>query len=149
MACPYFFPVVKFEDKAWAKPPRLPLGDPYAGVCCVDPLREWRPDETTLREYCNRGYARKNCSRFPEDAEADAVRFAVTKDQDVVVTIYYVLEKDRRPVEHGSLEYSTETRRFTSDDASGLLLKQAQAYVESYLRRKSQPDSEARNPHRR
>ncbi len=149
MACPYFFPVEKFADKAWAKPPRLPLGDPYTGLCCADPLREWRPDEATLRDLCNRGYARRRCSRFPDDASPDAVRFTVSADLGSVLKLYYVIEKNRSPVEHGPMEYSSETGQLLPDTAGGLLQKQAQAYIDSYLRRKHEPQDEAHNPNRR
>lgn len=149
MACPYFFPVERFAEKMWSKPPRLPLGDPYLGICCVDPLREWRPDEATLREFCNQGNARGKCSRFPTGAGPDAVRFAVTGDREGTVTISYVVEKDRAPSEHGTLEYSTDGAGFQPNNASGLLERQAQAYAESYMRRKLDPENQARNPSRR
>ncbi len=139
----------RFSDKAWATPPRLPLGDPYTGICAVDPMREWRPDDTTLRECCNRGYARKKCPRFPDDAGPDAVRFTVSREQNGLLKIHYVVEKDRRPLEHGPMEYSAETGQFKPGQFGGLLGRQAQAYVESYLRRKTQPQDEAHHPSRR
>lgn len=149
MACPYFYPVERFPDKAWAKPPRLALGDPYTGLCCVDPLREWRPDETALRELCNRGYARRRCPRFPQGDGPDMVRFSVSSDQQGVVKIYYVVEKDGSPMEHGEIEYLVETRQFRPNLTGGMLERQAQAYAESYLRRKNEPQEDAHHPHRR
>lgn len=149
MACPFFFPIERFADKAWSKPPRLPLGDPYQGVCYVDPMREWRPDEATLRQACNVGYVRQRCSRFPKDAAADAVRFSALSETNGTLNLYYVIEKNYTPLEHGPLEYSILERRFLRSHSSALVLKQAQAYVESYLRRKSEPQDQANNPHRR
>ncbi len=149
MACPYFYPIERFGDKAWPKPPRLPLGDPYTGLCCVDPLREFRPEEAALRELCNRGYARGRCPRFPPGDGPDMVRFSVTGDRDGVVKIAYVVESNGRPFEQGEIEYLAETRRFRPNLTGGMLERQAQAYAESYLRRKSEPQEGAHHPHRR
>jgi hypothetical protein len=149
MACPYFYPVERFQDREWPTPPRLPLGDPYHGMCCVNPTRETRPDLETLRQYCNLGYARGNCPRFPKDAAADAVRFMVAGDEDEALKLQYVLEKNHAALEHGPLEYSLGEGRFLVSHANELLRRQAQAYLESYLRRKTEPQSLARHPHRR
>lgn len=149
MACPYFQPLDRFDDKIWRKHPRLPLGDPYTGLCCVDPMRDWAPDGATLRDCCNLGYARKKCSRFPDDSGTDAVRFSVTGDEAGIVRVFYVRERGHEPVEHGTLDYSTATGKFLAGDPNGLLEAQAQAYIGSYVRRKAEPEETARNPHRR
>lgn len=149
MACPYFYPIERFSEQAWPKPPRLPLGDPYIGLCCVDPLREYRPDEETLRELCNRGYPRNRCPRFPAGDGPEMVRFSVTGDHEGLLRIYYVTESNGSPMEHGEIEYEVQTRRFRANLAGGMLERQAQAYAESYLRRKTHPEDSARHPHRR
>jgi hypothetical protein len=149
MACPYFYPVERFEDREWPTPPRLPLGDPFHGMCLVDPTRETRPDMDTVRHHCNLGYARGKCPRFPNDSGPDAVRFMVAGDQERVLKLQYVVEKDHAPLEHGPLEYSLEGGRFLVGHSSELLRRQAQAYVESYLRRKRDPQIRAHHPHRR
>jgi hypothetical protein len=148
MACPYFQPKDRFDDKTWRKHPRLPLGDPYTGLCQVDPMRDWAPDAATLRDCCNLGNARKKCSRFPEDAVADAVRFSVTGDENGVVRIFFVRERGQEPVEHGTLDYSTQSGEFLGGGSSRLEA-QARAYLVSYFRRKSEPEETAKNPHRR
>jgi hypothetical protein len=147
MACPYFFPEKRLEGKT--KHPRLPLGDPYNGVCRVDPMREWRPDEARLRESCNVGYARRSCPRFPKEPGMDAIRFSMTSDEDGVLKIFYVCEENHAPGEHGSLEYSAVLAKFVDGHPNQILQQQAQAYVESYLRRKHHPEHAAKNPHRR
>ena len=149
MACPYFYPVEHFADREWPNPPRLPLGDPYHGMCLVNPTRETRPDMAALRQWCNLGNARGKCPRFPEEASADAVRFMVAGDKDDVIKLQYVIEKDHAPLEHGPLEYSLKERRFLVGHSSELLRRQAQAYLESYQRRKTEPQTRARHPHRR
>jgi len=115
----------------------------------VDPMRDWRPDEATLRESCNLGYARARCPRFPKEAGPDALRFSVTGDQEGVLRIFHVSEQNHSPLEHGTLEYSEDAGKFLNGHPNQMLQKQAQAYVESYLRRKHQPEHSAKNPHRR
>lgn len=151
MACPYFYPVERFAESAWRKHPRLPLGDPYTGVCRVDPVRDSLPDEATLKQFCNLGYARQGCPRFPADAGTDAYRFSVVSDEDGAIRIFYVSELNHETLEHGTLEYKVDTRQFTGKNTSNSQTfgRQAEAYVASYLRRKLEPDTEARNTHRR
>lgn len=149
MACPFFYPVERFQDREWPTPPRLPLGDAYHGMCCVNPTRETRPEMETLRQHCNLGYARGKCSRFPAGSGPDAVRFMVAGDQDDVLKLHYVVEKNHAPLEHGPMEYSLAESRFAVGHSSELLRRQAQAYLESYLRRKSDPQTRAHHPHRR
>jgi len=77
------------------------------------------------------------------------VRFSVTGDRDGVVKIAYVVESNGSPLEHGEIEYLAEARRFRPNLTGGMLERQAQAYAESYLRRKSEPQDDAHYPHRR
>jgi hypothetical protein len=134
MPCPYFHPLGQL---AWPNAPRLPLGDAYSGRCEADPALPADPDPTTLRDCCNLGYARGKCVRFPDAAGPDAVRFAVTADAGNSIRIYWVREKGHEPFDHGPLEYSTETRVFSPAAVDTAVEQQAQAYVASYLRRKS------------
>ena len=149
MACPYFYPLEPFEETAWLKHPRLPLGDPHTGVCRADPMLEWEPDESTLRQCCNAGYPAGTCSRFPRSGGPDALRFSIIREQTGVLLVFYVAERNYRAFEHGEMEYSVEKSKFLAGHANELLMRQAQAYVESYLRRKAQPEHAAKNPHRR
>lgn len=146
MACPYFHPQERLAGDG--KRPRLPLGDAYSGVCRVDPQREWRPDENTLRVACNVGYA-TSCPRFPKGKGPDALRFSVIGDEAGALRIFYVAERSHAAIEHGALEFSTAQGKFLSGHPNPLLVEQAQAYAESYLRRKREPETPARNPHRR
>jgi hypothetical protein len=136
MACPYFYPVARFETSSWVIPPRLPLGDPYAGECRAAEIA-FQPEETRVREICNLGYGRSRCNCFPESAVADAVRFHVAADAGELIRIQYVFEKDCWPETHGVLEYSSTTGDLASGPADEILRKQAAAFVESYRRRRS------------
>jgi hypothetical protein len=131
MACPYFFPLARLDDRTWVVAPRLPLGDPYTGECRAQPVAI-TPDEPTLRQLCNRGYGRGPCERVPETAPSDAVRFHVASQDGSRLGIQYVFEKDCWPLRHGVLEYS-EGSVGSGQDA--ILERQAMAFAESYLRR--------------
>lgn len=134
MACPYFYPVARLEETPWAVPPRLPLGDAYAGECRSGPVT-LHPEDTVLRASCNNGYARGKCCRFPDDARADAVRFSIASESGDVIRLQYIFEKGCWPVDHGNASYSIAGRAFTAPPAGELVHRQAAAFIESYLRR--------------
>jgi hypothetical protein len=133
MACPCFYPVERILQTGKKSPG--PLGDVWAGICRAQPESEWLPDAAMAQQFCNFGYAREKCPRFPVDS-ADAVRFSISRDQDGVIGIYWVVEKNHMPFAHGPLEYSREAARFTLSHTDARVAQQAQAYVSSYLRRK-------------
>jgi hypothetical protein len=128
MACPYFYPVARFESSPWSVPPRLPLGDAFSGECRA-PGNSAQPDETRIREICNLGYGRERCEQFPTESPADAIRFHVATDAGGLIKIQYVFEKDCWPGEHGVFERSA---------AGEILRRQADAFLESYLRRRNE-----------
>ncbi|MBI3665173.1 MAG: hypothetical protein HY236_02940 [Acidobacteria bacterium] len=135
MACPYFYPAEKLgqvhqADLFW------PLGDGYAGWCTAEPGVEFQPEKTALVECCNLGYARGSCERFPRGGGPDAVRFSVTDDRDGIIRVYFVVEGNHRPREHGPLEYEVKRRAMLVPHPDPIVNRQAEAYVESYLRRK-------------
>jgi hypothetical protein len=128
MACPYFYPVARFETDPWIVPPRLPLGDAFSGECRA-PGNSRQPDETRMREVCNFGYGRHGCDQFPAQAAADAIRFHITEEKSELIRIHYVFEKDCWPGEHGEVDLA---------GASPTLVRQAGAVLESYMRRRSE-----------
>lgn len=135
MACPYFYPVARFESSSWAVPPRLPLGDAYSGECRAKGIT-FQPDEKTVREVCNVGYGAGRCDRLPEGAPLDAIRFNVAADHGELIRIQYIFEKDCWPKEHGSFECSSRLQ-LSGAPADEIVERQATAFVESYLRRRS------------
>lgn len=135
MACPYFYPLARFETSAWVVPPRLPLGDAYAGECRAAGAG-FQPEESRARQFCNLGYGRGHCERFPETAPADAVRFHVAEDAGELIRIQYVFERDCWPAEHGVLEGSAAAKSLAAGPGDEILRRQAQAFLESYLRRR-------------
>jgi hypothetical protein len=136
MACPYFYPVARFETSPWSVPPRLPLGDAFSGECRA-PGSTVQPGETRLREVCNPGLGRHGCEQFPLNSAADAVRFHVAKDSGELINIQYVFEKECWPGERGSFDCSG-SRQLPAALADETLRRQAQAFLESYLRRRGE-----------
>ncbi|MEQ1886714.1 MAG: hypothetical protein ABL967_16750 [Bryobacteraceae bacterium] len=122
MACPFFFPIHRIGPGPWDPPPRLPLGDAWEGECCATTV-SFTPAEADLREMCNTGYPRGRCSRFPESAPADAVRFSNSLRQKD--TVCFVFEKDHCPVEHGEVGPATVGR--------DLLKRQARAFLDAHV----------------
>lgn len=140
MACPFFHPGANFVDGAWLSPPRLPLGDPCFGECKADGAESIQPSLDELRNYCNAGYARGRCSRFPSRTDAaDAVRFSVSGDHEGGVSLVYVYERDYGPVRHGMLVYDISAGSFNDAPESTVLEAQARVFVTGYLARRLAP----------
>jgi hypothetical protein len=134
VACPYFYPLSRFESSTWVVPPRLPLGDPFSGECRAE-ASPFQPEETQVRQVCNLGYGRGCCERFPDSSTADAVRFHVSKHTSKLIRIQYIFEKDCWPKEHGVLEWANAA--VSSGPENEVLRRQAAAFLESYLRRRT------------
>ena len=111
----------------------LPLGDWWQGEC-----RAGGETEIDLA-HCNMGYARGRCPRFPQDEGADAIRFTISRHEETLLRIYYVAERDHHPFEQGPLEYSLTHHALVAPPSEAALARQAEAYAESYLRRKKEP----------
>jgi len=131
MACPYFDPVAPQVNGNGPEHAMLPLGGFWEGLCRALPGDPWQPDRATLHSLCNLGYARGTCTRFPAGDGPDAVRFAVTGDDGAGVSLYYAIERDHHPFAHGPIENPSAV-------SSTLLARQAEAYIQSYRRRKKE-----------
>ena len=135
MACPFFHPSEPFEDGAWLKSPRLPLGEPCRGECTAGPS-PFEPPLDRLRELCNLGYARGRCERFPADAPSDAVRFSVAGTDAGRVSFVLIFEADYSPARHAAVEYDVQSQRFSPDLEDANVSAQARQFVGSYLKRR-------------
>lgn len=129
-------PVERFSETPWILPPRFPLQDAHRGVCRAT-TEPFEPPEQSQRELCNCGYARGRCDRFPEES-ADAVRFSILSENDAILRVIYVIERDFAPETHGLLEYSLTEARFMGAVPEPLT-SQAGAFLASHFRRASPP----------
>ena len=109
----------------------LPLGDSWSGFCRADPNNPHPASDVC----CNLGYARGTCNLFPAGEGPDAVRFTVSSHEAAGVRISYVIERDHHPFAHGVVEYSFAAASVTTPLEPDTVARQANAYVESYLRR--------------
>ena len=116
----------------------LPLGDWWKGICHAVPGAPEEAGGTWCETTCNLGYARGECVRFPEGPGPDAVRFSISSHEGAAIGIYYVVERDHHPFAQGRLEYSLTANGFVTAPETAILARQAQAYVESYLRRRKE-----------
>ena len=116
----------------------LPLGDWWKGMCHAAGEAPEGAGESWCDTACNLGYARGTCERFPEGPGPDAVRFTISSHEGAAIGIYYVVERDHHPYGQGRLEYWPEAKAFATPPETALLARQAEAYVESYLRRKKE-----------
>ena len=66
------------------------------------------------------------------------MRFSVSRDDGASLRIYYVMERDHHPFAHGPLEYSLAAAAFVNPPLREIAIRQATAYVESYLRRQKE-----------
>lgn len=135
MACPFFSPSTRLENAGWAVPPRLPLGDAYAGECRAG-ADAFQPDEVHARQVCNTGYGRGACHRFPQAASSDAVRFHVAEDSAALIRIQYVFERECWPTNDGWLDCPANSGVIHGTD-DAILRSQAAAFLQSYLRLRS------------
>jgi hypothetical protein len=136
VACPYFYPTAKLEYRFWPHPWRLPLGGGFTGLCTAA-TKEFEPGDQALQEWCNLGYGRGRCPHFPDGSGPDAARFVVTADQDGLVRLQTVAERDHRPHECAALDFNCERGTFLVPPSNRVLARQAQVYVESYLQHKA------------
>ncbi|HEV8145996.1 MAG TPA: hypothetical protein VGP79_06430 [Bryobacteraceae bacterium] len=122
------------ESGRWEHAPRWPLIDLYFGVCRARQGEVIEAEEFIQRDLCNCGYPRGRCDRFPDDGASEAVRFSVVSEAEGMLRIIWVVEREHVPVEHRELEYVVASGAFVETPSSDILLAQARAFVESYLR---------------
>ncbi len=136
MSCPYFYPV-RLLSEGGPGGSVLPLGGCWTGECHAAPAGSGIPEEELAARVCNLGYARSRCPRFPAECGPDATRFTVRADDGATVRLYYVQELDHHPFAHGPLDYSRARQALADPPSDRNLRRQAEAYAESYLRRKA------------
>ncbi len=131
VACPFFYATHRHSN--WMSQRPVPLGDFYRGECRsqTDP---YIPDDERLF-LCNLGYAREECPRFPAESRADQTRFAIAENTPFRLMIRVVQESAYRPLASLTLEFDLERQVWTASHSDPMIQRQAEAYVEAYLRR--------------
>jgi hypothetical protein len=135
VACPFFMPTERSLEGAWIHPARLPLGSGWEGHCTAPGHEGVMPELETLHQDCSLGYA-SNCPRLPADRGSDAIRFAVSSENEVRVVIAYVCERNHLPAAHGNLEFRLHDGRCVNSHADARIQRMAECFLESWLRKK-------------
>ena len=116
--CPLFLPAAA-----------VPLTGLFSGKCAAAGNPGGPISADTLRECCNRGYARATCAHAAT-VETDAARFLIKSDRGGIVEVAWAIERDHHPVQVGTLLISE------MDSPSDPLTSQATAHAELYRARK-------------
>jgi hypothetical protein len=122
------------ESGAFVIPPRLPLGEFYEGECRAS-SEPHLPSGQLVTKFCNNGYGRGACDRFPADSAADAVRFHIATAEPGAVRVQFVLEKACWPTSDGFLDYAKSSSQFLTVHPNAIVQRQAEAFLDSFLRR--------------
>ena len=136
MACPFFMPTHKAEDGVWMHPSRLPLGCGWQGYCTAPGHHGVIPEPQHLQNECSLGYS-SACPRFPAERPWDAIRFAVSRENESMIQLVYVCEKNHLPAEHGNLEYRVQRGEWVVAHSDPRIQKKAECFLESWRRKKS------------
>ncbi len=139
MPCPFFIPTERFDDAGWQHPARLPLGAGYRGLCGAPGHDGAVPSDEELKQGCNLGYAR-NCSRLPQERDADAVRFSILRDRDGQISIAHVSELNYLPRESGNLHYETLSHRWLQMHPNQRVQTLAECFLATYLAKRAGPE---------
>lgn len=137
MCCPYFYPLERTHEIAWAFPRRLPLGSGFRGLCRAA-KEEFVPEDDTLRDCCNLGHAR-TCPRMPASRVADSVRLTVVQDTGDRILILYVYDLGHAPAAHGQLTYDCASQNWVGGINDPCVQRQAECYLRVYLDQRPRP----------
>jgi len=140
LSCPYFVPTEILADGSWLHPARLPLGAGWRGNCCASD-EVFTPDETTLREFCNLGYAH-GCPRLSADHDWDAIRFSVASASDDQVTLWYVCEAAHAPRQHGQLTCDVVQQAWLNPHPDARVQRLAACYLQTFQSRQPKSNQE-------
>ncbi len=133
MACPYFYPGEPLPDGRHEGQGRLPLGAAHKGICRAAEDEAFEPGDETLRSYCNFGYGRQVCPRFPGGSEADAIRFSLVSRPEEPARIIFVFERDFAPIRHGVIACGDWSA--AEQVAGACAARQAEVFAANYGRK--------------
>ncbi len=140
MTCPFFMPTRRLEGGAWPHPARLPLGYGWEGHCTAPGNQGAKPELQRLQDECSLGYA-SSCPHLPAQRAWDAVRFAISSENESRVLLAYVCERNHLPIEHGNLEFKVREGSWARSHEDTRVQKMAECFVESWLQKTNSRDT--------
>jgi hypothetical protein len=135
LSCPYFMPTRKADNGVWLHPSRLPLGCGWEGYCTAPGYDGVIPEAERLQQECSLGYS-SSCPRLPADRAWDAIRFVVARENESLIQLVYVCEKNHLPAEHGNLEYRVQDAQWVVEHADLRIQKKAECFLDSWLQKR-------------
>jgi hypothetical protein len=131
MPCPYFEPRNIVEPR---RPnARLPLIDEYDGLCHADSAPVEAPVEVRFR-YCNHGYSRGCCERFPSVETRSSLRYTVVRHTGSALDLICIEEQNYTPLRWRALQYLLESECLEPEIDDACMRAQAVAFCRSYLK---------------
>ena len=140
MPCPYFEPQTIVRDAQHPRA-RLPLLDEYDGLCRAQAIPLHAPTELRFA-YCNQGYSRGYCGRFPADDGRSGLRYTITSRNAATLEILWIEEQEFVPLRWHSVRYLPASSQFDPEPSNECMRAQLLAFCRSYLRRF--PEGEAK-----
>lgn len=132
MPCPLFEPVRGVSPSSTNG--RLPLIDEYDGVCHATALAMAVPPELRFRA-CNHGNSGGFCGHWPTEETRSALRYSVAAQNEDVLEVICVAEKDHTPVEWLRVRYLVSTGALEPVLSDICMQAQALAFCRAYVRR--------------
>jgi hypothetical protein len=133
MPCPFFAPrnIVAKQQNVNA---RLPLLDEYDGLCHARPEPIEAPAELRFR-YCNHGYSKGSCDRFPSGEVRSSVRYDVLRQSRSALELVCIEEQNYAPLRWHTIQYFLGRERLEPEVDDVCTQAQAIAFCRSYLSR--------------
>lgn len=113
---------------------RLPLIDEYDGVCRANCEPVTAPSELRF-SYCNHGYSRGGCDRFPSHEELCCLRYDVVGRSETTLSVICIEERNYAPVRWHRVQYLFASDEFDPELADGCMRAQALAFCRSFVSR--------------
>ena len=133
MPCPYFQPRRVASDPRHIGA-RLPLIEEYDGLCHASGAALAVPPELRF-PYCNHGYSRGSCDRFPAGELRSGIRYTVVRRTPAALEILYVEEQNYVPLAWHSIQYFPDNDRLEPQLSDECIRAQLVAFCHSYLKR--------------
>ena len=133
MPCPYFQPQ-RVATAARHASARLPLFEEYDGLCHATGTPLAAPADLRF-QYCNHGYSRGACDRFPGAEVRSGIRYDVVRRTPVALEILCVEEQNYAPLTWHSMQYFFEGERIEPKLTDECVRAQLLAFCRSYLKR--------------
>lgn len=78
---------------------------------------------------------------MPGARKADSLRFAVSRDEGMKISLSYVFDREHAPAGHGQITYDLAAQAWIATLADESAQRQAECYLQIYLERRPRRNS--------